>query len=44
MGHMLKDTTVFKRVAARARQCGFDLQVEAITQRDANSKWAPTDT
>jgi hypothetical protein len=37
---MLKDTTVSKRVVARARQHGFNLQVEAITQRDADSKRA----
>jgi hypothetical protein len=37
---MLKRTTVSERATARARQHGFDLQVEAITQRDADSRWA----
>jgi uncharacterized protein (DUF3084 family) len=36
---MLKWTTVSKRVAARAWQHGLNLQVEAITQRDADSQW-----
>jgi hypothetical protein len=36
---MLKWTTLSKRVAARAQQHGLNLQVEAITQRDANSQW-----
>jgi hypothetical protein len=40
---MLKRTTVSERATARARQHGFDLQVEAITQRDADSWWALTD-
>jgi hypothetical protein len=35
---MLKRTTILERAAAQARQHGFDLQVEAIVQRDA----APT--
>jgi hypothetical protein len=37
---MLKRTIVSERATARARQHGFDLQVEAITQRDADSRWA----
>jgi regulator of sigma D len=37
---MLKRTTVSERAAARAWQHGFDLQVEAIVQRDANSRRA----
>jgi hypothetical protein len=37
---MLKETMVSERATARARQRGFDLQVEAINQSDANSKWA----
>jgi hypothetical protein len=41
---MLKDTMVSKRVVARARQHGFNLQVEAITQRDADSKRAHANT
>jgi hypothetical protein len=40
---MLKRTTVSERVAAWARQYGFDLQVEAIAQRDADSRWALAD-
>jgi hypothetical protein len=40
---MLKRMTVSERAAARARQHGFDLQVEAITQCDADSKWALAD-
>jgi hypothetical protein len=40
---MLKRTTVSERAAARARQHGFDLQVEAIAQRDADSRRALTD-
>jgi hypothetical protein len=40
---MLKRTTVSERAAAWARQHGFDLQVEAITQRDADSKWSLAD-
>jgi hypothetical protein len=40
---MLKRTTMFKRVAAWARQHGLDLQVEAITQRDADSLRALAD-
>jgi uncharacterized protein (DUF3084 family) len=35
---MLKRTTVSERVAAWARQHGFDLQVKTITQRDVDSK------
>jgi hypothetical protein len=35
---MLKRTTVSERAATRARQHGFDLQVEAIAQRDADSR------
>jgi hypothetical protein len=35
---MLKRMTVSERAVAWARQHGFDLQVEAITQRDADSK------
>jgi hypothetical protein len=34
---MLKRTTMFERKAARARQHGFNLQVEAIAQCDADS-------
>jgi hypothetical protein len=34
---MLKRTMMSERAAARARQHGFDLQVEAIAQRDADS-------
>jgi hypothetical protein len=34
---MLKRTTMFERKAARTRQHGFNLQVEAIAQRDADS-------
>jgi hypothetical protein len=40
---LLKRTTVSKRAAAWARQHGFDLQVEAIAQRDADSRWALAD-
>jgi hypothetical protein len=40
---MLKETTVSKRVAAWAWQRGFDLQVEAISQRDVDSMWALAD-
>jgi hypothetical protein len=35
--------TVSEGAAAWARQHGFDLQVEAIAQRDTNSKWALAD-
>jgi hypothetical protein len=35
--NMLKRTMVPERVAARARQHGFDMQVEAIAQRDGDS-------
>jgi hypothetical protein len=34
---MLKRTMMSERAAARTRQHGFDLQVEAITQHDADS-------
>jgi hypothetical protein len=37
---MLKRMTIFERAAARARQHGFDLQVEAIAQHDADSRRA----
>jgi molybdopterin-guanine dinucleotide biosynthesis protein len=40
---MIKRTTVSERAAMRARQHGFDLQVEAIAQRDADSRRALTD-
>jgi hypothetical protein len=40
---MLKRMMVSERAAARARQHGFDLQVEAIAQHDANSWWALAD-
>jgi hypothetical protein len=40
---MLKETTVSERAAVRAHQRGFDLQVEAINQRDADSKRALAD-
>jgi hypothetical protein len=40
---MLKRMTVSERAAARAWQHGFDLQVEAIAQRDADSWWALAD-
>jgi hypothetical protein len=40
---MLKRMTVSVRAAARARQHGFDLQVEAIAQRDADSWGALAD-
>jgi hypothetical protein len=40
---MLKRTTVFERAVAWARQHGFDLQVEVIAQRDADSRQALTD-
>jgi hypothetical protein len=36
---MLKRMTVSERVVVQARQHGFDLQVEAIAQRDADSRW-----
>jgi hypothetical protein len=39
----LKRMTMSERVAARARQHGFDLQVEVIAQRDANSRRALSD-
>jgi hypothetical protein len=40
---MLKRMTVSERAAARARQHGFDLKVEAIAQRDADSWGALVD-
>jgi hypothetical protein len=40
---MLKETTITERAEARGRQCGFDLQAEAIELRDANSRRALTD-
>jgi predicted nucleic acid-binding Zn-ribbon protein len=40
---MLKRTTVFERAAMRAQQYGFDLQVEAIAQRDVDSQRALSD-
>jgi hypothetical protein len=40
---MLKRTTMSERAAARAWQHGFNLQVEAIAQRDADSWWALAD-
>jgi hypothetical protein len=40
---MLKEITTIERAAAQAQRHGFDLQVEAINQRDADSKWALAD-
>jgi hypothetical protein len=40
---MLKETTATERAEARGRQCGFDLQVEAIELRDADSRRALAD-
>jgi predicted nucleic acid-binding Zn-ribbon protein len=40
---MLKRTTVFERAVAWAWQHGFDLQVEAIAQRDTDSRRALVD-
>jgi hypothetical protein len=40
---MLKRTTMSERAVAWARQHGFDLQVEAIAQCDANSRRALAD-
>jgi hypothetical protein len=40
---MLKRMTMSERPAARARQHGFDRQVEAIAQRDTDSRWALAD-
>jgi hypothetical protein len=40
---MLKETTVTERAEALGRQCGFDLQVEAIELRDADSRRALAD-
>jgi hypothetical protein len=37
---MLKRMMMSMRAAAWARQHGFDLQVEAIAQRDTDSRWA----
>jgi hypothetical protein len=40
---MLKRTTMFERAVVWARQHGFDLQVEAISQRDVDSRRALAD-
>jgi hypothetical protein len=40
---MLKRTTMSERAVAWARQHGFDLQVEAIAQCDADSRRALAD-
>jgi hypothetical protein len=40
LASMLKRTTVSETATTRAQQHGFDLQVEAIAQRDADSRWA----
>jgi hypothetical protein len=40
---MLKRTMMFERAVVWARQHGFDLQVEAISQRDADSRRALAD-
>jgi hypothetical protein len=40
---MLKRTTVSERAVARARQHGFDLQVDVIAQRDDDSQQALAD-
>jgi hypothetical protein len=40
---LLKRTTVSERAAAQARQHGLGLQVEAIAQRDIDSRWALAD-
>jgi hypothetical protein len=40
---ILKETIVAERAATRAWQQGFDLQVEAINQRDVDSKRALAD-
>jgi hypothetical protein len=40
---MLKRMTMSERAAVWARQHGFDLQVEAITERDADSRRALAD-
>jgi hypothetical protein len=40
---MLKRTTVSERAAAQDQQHGFNLQVEAIAQRDADSRRALAD-
>jgi hypothetical protein len=40
---ILKETTIAERAATRAWQHGFDLQVEAINQRDVDSKRALAD-
>jgi hypothetical protein len=40
---MLKRTMMSERAAARTRQHGFDLQVEANTQHDADSQRALSD-
>jgi hypothetical protein len=41
--NMLKRTMMSERAAARARQHGFDLQVEVIAQCDADSRRALAD-
>jgi hypothetical protein len=40
---MLKETTIFERAEARGRQCGFDLQAEAIELHDVDSRRALAD-
>jgi hypothetical protein len=40
---MLKRTTMSERAVAWARHHGFDMQVEAIAQCDADSRWALAD-
>jgi hypothetical protein len=40
---MLKETMTTERADARGRQCGFDLQAEAMELRDADSRRALTD-
>jgi hypothetical protein len=40
---MLKRTTVSERAVARARQHGFNLQVDVIAQRDDDSQQALAD-
>jgi hypothetical protein len=40
---MLKRMTVSERAVARARQHGFDLQVDVIAQRDDDSQQALAD-
>jgi hypothetical protein len=41
---LLKETIVFETETTWAQPCGFNLQVEAINQCDADSKWALADT